>query len=280
MKPLNIILLGIAGRMGLSNLAYLLKQSDLFCLAGVLEHSDHDFVGKKLGEVFPALTLNADQGKMTIVSELDQIPHQNGVVIDFTKAEATLSHLEKAKNKKSQFQWVIGTTGFSAKQREVLVQHSQHAAVVFAGNFSLSIALLMHFAKQAARVFPDSDVEVSETHHREKKDAPSGTAFMLADAVKEGRDLIGMDAEIICGRNGTEAKRKKGEIGLAALRGGSVVGEHSVHFFSDHDKIVLSHTAHSRELFSAGAFQAARFVSSYENGLFSMQDVISDKISN
>jgi 4-hydroxy-tetrahydrodipicolinate reductase len=189
------------------------------------------------------------------------------VVVDFSQPAAlaaALPHLgERA--------LVSGTTGLSAEQLAALDDQSRRAPVLWAANFSVGVTLLLELARQAARALPEADVEIVETHHRHKKDAPSGTALALGQAVAAGR---GESPALVHGREGITGERPHGPIGMHALRGGDVVGEHTVWLLSEGERISLGHHASSRATFAAGAVRAARFVAGRPARRYQLREVL------
>jgi 4-hydroxy-tetrahydrodipicolinate reductase len=196
------------------------------------------------------------------------------VVVDFTSAAASLE-LARLCAERGGPALVIGSTGWTPAQDEALREATGRVAVVRAGNFSLGVNLLMGLVRQAARALParDYDVEVLEAHHRRKVDAPSGTALMLGEAAAEGRG-VELAAVSEPARAGITGPRSEGGIGFAVLRGGGVVGEHSVLFAAEDELITLSHSARDRALFARGALEAALWVADRPPGLYDMQDVL------
>ena len=163
---------------------------------------------------------------------------------------------------------VIATTGHTAEEKELIIAAAKKIPVFYSGNMSIGIALLMDFAKKAAAVFGDADVEIMEIHHNRKADAPSGTALMLAEAVGSSRE----GAEIVSGRSGSK-KREKNEIGIASLRLANVVGIHEVYISTPNETITLKHEAHDRRLFASGAVKAAEFVLNKSAGLYDVRSM-------
>lgn len=188
------------------------------------------------------------------------------VVIDFTRPEATVKHAALAAAHKTAL--VIGTTGLDDAQELKLKEAAQKTAIVYAANMSVGVNMLLALVEQAAsRLGIDWDIEVFETHHNQKIDSPSGTALALGKAAREGRK----GGDFVTDREG---KRKQGDIGYAVQRGGDVVGEHDVTFFSQGERIILGHKATDRSLFAKGALRAAEWVKGKDNGLYSMKDVL------
>ena len=195
------------------------------------------------------------------------------VVIDFTTAEASAALAARVAEEGAPA-LVVGSTGFSPEQRAVIARAAEVAPVVLSGNFSLGVNMLIGLVEQAARrLSSDWDIEILETHHRRKLDAPSGTALMLGEAAAEGRGKALSDLRA-APRHGAEALREPGSIGFASLRAGGVVGEHSVIFASEDEVLTLGHSARDRSLFAKGAVAAAAWVVGRPPGLYDMQDVL------
>ena len=189
------------------------------------------------------------------------------VVIDFSHHTAIADVLAYAKEIGAAA--VIGTTGHTAEEKELIYAAAKEIPVFFSGNMSLGIAVLCRLAKEAARYFPDADIEIVEVHHNRKVDAPSGTALMLFNAIKEVRP----QATANCGRAG-EGKRTKEEIGISALRLGSVVGVHEIHIHTGTQSLTLKHEAVTRAMLADGAVDAARFMEGKGIGLYNMESIL------
>ena len=189
------------------------------------------------------------------------------VVIDFSHHTAIADVLAYAKEIGAAA--VIGTTGHTAEEKELIYAAAKEIPVFFSGNMSLGIAVLCRLAKEAARYFPDADIEIVEVHHNRKVDAPSGTALMLFNAIKEVRP----EATANCGRAG-EGKRTREEIGISALRLGSVVGVHEVHIHTGTQSLTLKHEAVTRAMLADGAVDAARFMEGKGIGLYNMENLL------
>ena len=199
-------------------------------------------------------------------------PAETEAVIDFTFHEAVPANITKAAQ--DGVVYVLGTTGLTAEEQAVVDAAAKKIPVVQSGNYSLGINLLLGLVKKAAEILGvEYDCEVVEMHHRHKKDAPSGTALMLAKAAAEGR---GQDFSVVSvfGREGMVGERPQGEIAVHALRGGSVIGDHTVMFAGDVERVELVHKAQSREAFAAGALRAALWAADRKPGLYSMRDVL------
>jgi 4-hydroxy-tetrahydrodipicolinate reductase len=194
------------------------------------------------------------------------------VLIEFSTPEASLEHLRLVARQGARA--VIGTTGFSPAQREEIARLAASAAIVLSPNMSVGVTLALRALALMARALGDEyDVEITEIHHRWKKDAPSGTALRMAEVVAEalGRDLATC---AVYGRQGLPGERTRPEIGIMSLRSGDVVGEHTVVFGTPGERLELTHRAHSRDTFARGALRAARFVAGRGPGLYSMPDVL------
>ena len=191
------------------------------------------------------------------------------VIVDFSHASATDAVLDFAVA--HAIPCVIGTTGHSEGQLAHIKNAAEHVAVFHSGNMSVGIAVLLQLAKQAARAFPDADIEIIETHHKYKADAPSGTALMLANAICEVRP----DSQKVLGRSG-QCKRQPQDIGISAVRMGGVVGEHKVCICTESQTITLEHKAHTRALFAEGGLTAAAYVCKKAPGLYDMQSMLAE----
>lgn len=189
------------------------------------------------------------------------------IIIDFSHHSCTASLLQYACGKNLPV--VIATTGHTAEEKQLIAEAATQIPVFYSGNFSVGIATLCALAKQTAAMFPDADIEIVETHHNRKVDAPSGTALMLANAIQEVRT----GAEIHCGRSGY-GRREAGEIGIQSIRRGDIVGIHEVIVSTQTQTISLKHEAHNRALFAEGAITAAKFLLGKPAGLYDMQSMI------
>ncbi len=193
------------------------------------------------------------------------------VVIDFSAPAATQELCEEAL--KNPTPLVIATTGFTAHQQNLLKEASKEMPVLYASNMSAGIALLKQLVEQVAATLEDFDIEIVEQHHRHKVDAPSGTALTLGEFAAKGRGLD-LDAVRVSGRDGQIGARSKDEIAVMALRGGDIVGRHTVGFYNDGEFLELNHTATSRETFSKGAIRAATWLVNQKSGLYSINDCL------
>lgn len=263
------VVAGIGGRMG-SRIGQLVREADGLELAGAFEYPQHPAVGKDLCEV-----IGGSPTGMRVCSGLEEALEGADVVIDFTNAEASVKHLEVAAARKIAM--VIGSTGFSPAQIQRAQELSRAVPCVLTPNMSMGVNVLFKVVAEVARMLGSGfDVEILEAHHRYKKDAPSGTALKLAQTVAEalGRDL---DQDGVYARHGLIGERSNTEIGMQTLRGGDIVGEHTVMFAGLGERLELIHRAHSRDNFAYGALRAARWVVQQAPGLYDMQHVLGIK---
>lgn len=257
---IKIGILGAMGRMGQALIKAVQGAPELEFVAGS-ERAGHPDCGKAI----PGTSVTLDETPEAVFNAAE-------IVIDFTPPGSTVQHAALAVSTGTKL--VVGTTGLTDGDFDALDKAAQKVAVVQAGNYSLGVNLLTALAEQAAaRLGSDWDIEIIEMHHRHKVDAPSGTALMLGEAVAAGRGAALSDVRAPV-RDGLTGERKEGSIGFAALRGGSVVGEHDVVFANDHERITLSHRAENRGLFAAGAVKAAAWLSGQPAGRYTMRDVL------
>ena len=206
-----------------------------------------------------------------VTSDMKSFLNACDVVIDFSLPEACEKLLEEAIQTPKPL--VIGTTGLNVHQLNLLKNASEVMPVLYATNMSLGVALLNKLVYQASKALEGFDIEIVEMHHRHKKDAPSGTALTLANSAAEGRG-VDLDKVRVSGRDGNIGERKSDEIAVMALRGGDIVGRHTVGFYNNGEFIELNHTATSRNTFSKGAIKAASWIVGEENGLYSINDCL------
>jgi 4-hydroxy-tetrahydrodipicolinate reductase len=265
--PMKIAIAGAGGRMG-RELARVVHATPGCQLAGGLEAKGSAYVGMDYGALFgiPNLGLKITDDPEALMRSVDGI-------IDFTIPKATLDLIRYSAALGKVH--VIGTTGIDAAGETAITQAGTSGArIVKTGNFSLGINLLQLLIKKAAATLgEDYDVEVVEMHHRHKIDAPSGTALMLGQSAADGRG-VSLEKKSVRSRDGHTGARKAGDIGFATLRGGSVVGDHTVMFASDSERIELTHKAQSREMFAQGAVRAALWAMNQPAGRYDMQDVL------
>jgi 4-hydroxy-tetrahydrodipicolinate reductase len=266
MADMRLIVVGAAGRMG-RTLVRAIAETAGVTLAGAIEREGAAEIGRDAGEL-------AGLGASGVVLTADALPvfAKADGVLDFTAPTATIAYAELAAQ--ARIVHVIGTTGLSAEDDAKITAAARHAVIVKSGNMSLGVNLLAALVRQAARALDANfDIEVLEMHHRSKVDAPSGTALMLGRAAAEGRG-VALDDHAVRVRDGVTGPRKRGDIGFATLRGGSVIGEHSVVFAGDGETVTLSHSASDRALFARGALKAALWGRDKKPGLYAMADVL------
>ena len=226
-------------------------------------------------EVVCGVDVNGGTAAFPIYTSLDQVTEKADVVIDcshHTAAPELADYLVRTNTPA-----VVCTTGHTDDEERAIREASEKVAVIKSRNMSLGINLLSELVKRAAAVLgSDFDIEVIEAHHRNKIDAPSGTALMLADAAKEARDAANLDTEYVYERASKREKRGDAEIGISSIRGGTIVGEHSVIFAGSNEVLTLSHSAESRDLFGIGAIRAALFIADKPAGFYTMSDVIAE----
>lgn len=262
----DVVVAGAAGRMGSRIVACLQGDADLK-LGAALEMAGHAALGSDAGELAGigrvGVTLTADARAALV---------RDRMLIEFSVPGATLDHLELAAATGARA--VIGTTGFSPAQREHIAVLARRTAIMVAPNMSVGVNVVYQALALVAKALGDDyDVEVTEIHHRFKKDAPSGTALKMAEVVADalGRDLAKV---AVYGREGLTGERTQKEIAVMSLRSGDVVGEHTVSFGTLGERIEITHRAHSRDTFARGALRAARWLATRDPGLYSMQNVL------
>jgi 4-hydroxy-tetrahydrodipicolinate reductase len=266
MTAMKIAVLGAAGRMG-QTLTRVLSETEGCVVAGGLEAKGSPYIGRDIGElagVEPAGVAITDD-PMSLFVSVD-------AVLDFTTPKATTSFAGLAAQ--ARIVHVIGTTGFNQDDEAKIAAAARHATIIKAGNMSLGVNLLASLTKQVATALgPEFDIEILEMHHRHKRDAPSGTSLLLGNAAAAARG-VSLQEKGVHTRDGDVGPRREGDIGFAALRGGDVVGEHTVIFAGPGERIELSHIATDRGIFARGAVRAALWGRGRGPGLFSMADVL------
>ncbi len=263
--PIKVCIAGSSGRMGRTLIELIRECSDLK-LSAALEIPGSAAIGHDAGEGVGVST------GVKITADASAALMQSDVLIDFTRPEGSLGYLHICREK--QVKMVIGTTGFSAQQKQIIADASRDTGIVFAPNMSVGVNVCMKLLDIAAKVLAEGyDIEIVEAHHRHKVDAPSGTALRMGEVVAHalGRDL--KDCSIY-GREGVTGERDPSTIGFATVRGGDIVGDHTVMFAGIGERIEISHKASSRATFAQGALRAARFLATKDNGLYDMQDVL------
>jgi 4-hydroxy-tetrahydrodipicolinate reductase len=262
----RIAVMGAAGRMG-KTLIEAVQLVDGASLSAAVDRADSSLVGADVGELVA-------QGKIGInlSGDLVAVLDQFDVLIDFTHPSVTLNNLAVCRQAGKAM--VIGTTGFSPEEKQLLTDAGKQIPIVFAANFSVGVNLCLKLLDTAARVLGDDvDIEIIEAHHRHKVDAPSGTALRMGEVVANalGRDLHKV---AVYGREGQTGARERETIGFATVRAGDVVGDHTVLFAADGERVEITHKASSRMTFAKGAVRAALWLQQREPGLYDMQDVL------
>ena len=267
MARMRIAMIGAGGRMG-RNLIRAIDETDAAELSGALEREGAPEIGADCGTL-----AGLEANGIMVSAAMDEAFAGADAILDFTAPAATLAVAEYAA--KNGIAHVIGTTGLSADDEAAIEAAAGDTAIVKSGNMSMGVILLSVLVEQAARALEaaDWDIEVLEMHHRHKVDAPSGTALLLGAAAARGRD-IDLEKNSVRVRDGHTGARETGSIGFATLRGGSVVGDHSVILAGSGERVTLSHNAEDRMIFARGAVKAALWTQGREPGLYSMYDVL------
>ncbi|MGD9843081.1 MAG: 4-hydroxy-tetrahydrodipicolinate reductase [Steroidobacteraceae bacterium] len=261
-----IALLGISGRMGRALMQALEGCTDL-SLSGALASTNSVWLGKDVGLVAGSQTLG-----VTITADVQQAIAGAKVAIDFTLPQVTPINVQACVANDTAL--VIGTTGHTAEQRAVIEQAAKLIPIVLAPNMSVGVNLLLKLAELAAKALDEGyDIEIYEAHHRNKKDAPSGTALRIGEVVAAARGVT-LKEQGDFTRYGDTGARQRGHIGFSVARGGDIVGDHTLLFAGPGERIELSHRAHDRSGFARGALVAARWLQGRKPGLYSMQDVL------
>lgn len=247
---MNILLNGANGRMGNEIKMAVEKQDDLKIVCGFDRSASED-------KEFP------------IYDNIEDIKESIDVIIDFSVPMATFEILKYAR--KNKIPIVIATTGFNESELEQIKEISKEIPIFKSSNMSLDINLMANLVQKIAEVLKDSDIEIIETHHNKKIDSPSGTAILLADAINK---VFNGEKEYNFDRMSKREKREKKEIGFSSIRGGNIVGEHTVQFFSENETLEITHKSYSRQVFAEGALKATKFIVTQKNGLYDMKDIV------
>lgn len=262
---IGIVVAGSAGRMGRALMEAIAQTSDLR-LHAALEQAGSPFLGRDAGEL-----IGMPNG-VKVGADIEAALDGAQVLIDFTRPAGTMIHAQACVGQGVNL--VIGTTGFDAPQKEALAAAAARIAIVMAPNMSVGVTVSLKLLEMAARTLGDDyDVEIVEAHHRHKVDAPSGTALRMGEVVAAalGRDL---QSDAVYCREGLTGERRPGTIGFATIRGGDIVGDHTVIFAGSGERIEITHRAASRATFATGALRAARFLAGRDRGIHDMQDVL------
>jgi 4-hydroxy-tetrahydrodipicolinate reductase len=263
--PLRIAVAGASGRMGQMLIGAVLAATDLR-LTGALDTPTSTLLGQDAGT-----PLGRSTG-VTVTANLDQGLSAADVLIDFTRPEGTMAHM--AACQRHGVKMVIGTTGFDAAQKAAIAEHAQQLPVVMAPNMMVGVNVVLKLLEMAAKALGNSyDIEVIEAHHRHKVDSPSGTALKMGEVVAQslGRDLKTCG---VFGRDGHTGERERSAIGFSAIRGGDIIGDHTVLFAGTGERIEITHKASSRAGYAEGSLRAARFLAGQRSGLFGMEAVL------
>ncbi|UOA10136.1 4-hydroxy-tetrahydrodipicolinate reductase [Methylobacter sp. S3L5C] len=263
---IRIAVVGASGRMGLS-LIKAAALADKTALAVAVSRPGSDAIGKDAGELAGIQTL-----AVKVVDDLASVIDQFDILIDFTRPDASMAFIEECRQAGKKI--VIGTTGYSDAQKAVIAEAAKDVAIVIAPNMSVGVNLALKLLEMTAKVMGDyTDIEIIEAHHRHKVDAPSGTALRMGEVIADalGRDL--KDCAIY-GREGNTGERDRKTIGFSTIRAGDIVGEHTVMFADDGERVEITHKATSRMTFANGAVRAAVWLKDKHNGLYDMQDVL------
>lgn len=247
---MNILLNGANGRMGKEIINLLSQEENMKIVCG-FDRKENEC------EKFP------------IYNNIEDIKEKIDVIIDFSVPEATFEILKYATKNKTPI--VIATTGFNEEELKRIESISKEIPIFKSSNMSLEINLMTNLVQKIAKILKESDIEIIETHHNKKIDSPSGTAILLADAINE---VFDGEKEYNFDRMSKRKKREKKEIGFSSIRGGNIVGEHSVKFFGENEVLEIKHTSYSRQVFAEGALNAAKFVVMQKNGMYDMKDLV------
>ena len=248
----KILICGACGKMGGNVLSLLENDEEAVAVAGV------DLFPKEIG--------------IPVYKNFDGVQEQADVIIDFSSAENLQARLDYAKN--NSLSIVLASTGFTTDDLKLVDEYAKFVPIFKTANLSLGVNLMQALCKVAAEILGENyDIEIIEKHHNLKKDAPSGTALMLADTINEAFDG---KKEYVNGREGIVGQRKREEIGIHAVRGGTIVGEHEVSFCGEDEIITISHSARSKRVFAVGAIRAAKFLKGKPAGIYAMKDLLNE----
>lgn len=247
---MDILVSGALGRMGNEIISCIDKDPDLNFVCG----------------------FSLEEGNVNgipVYNDTSKIKEHFDIIIDFSHAHASLKLLEFASEKHIPI--VIATTGFNSEQEKIVEDYSKNLPIFKSANMSFDVNLMCKLVAQIAPLLTNCDIEISETHHRNKVDAPSGTALLLANSIN---DSLGGKMKYVYNRHDLSEKRGNDEIGISSIRGGNIVGEHTVQFFGINDTLEIKHTSYSRTVFADGAIKAAKFLFGKPNGLYNMNDMV------
>jgi 4-hydroxy-tetrahydrodipicolinate reductase len=261
---MKIAITGSTGRMGRMLIEAVLAAGDVQ-LGAALEQPGNPHIDKDVGELFGAAC------GVRVSDDVEQAIAACDVLIDFTRPEGTLKHLAACRSLHKGL--VIGTTGFTPDQKDIIAAAARDIGIVFAPNMSVGVNVVFKLLDMAARSLAGYDVEIVEAHHKHKVDAPSGTALRMGEIVAQalGRDL---KKDAIFGREGVTGERKPETIGFSTIRGGDIVGDHTVMFIGAGERVEITHRSSSRANYAQGALRAARFLEGRAAGVYDMRDVL------
>ena len=265
MSGIRIVVAGATGRMGQTLLRAIADSKD-FTLHAALERGGHPDLGNDAGTLAGLKPMGVALSDDPLMALKDA-----QALVDFTSPQFSVELA--ALSAQARIVHVLGTTGLSANDDEKIRAAARHAVIVKSGNMSLGVNLLAALVKKTAKALPGFDIEIVEMHHRMKVDAPSGTALLLGQAAAAGSN-VSLEEKAVRARDGHTGARERGAIGFAALRGGTVVGEHDVIFAGEHERIVFKHVAEDRSIFATGALAAMRWGQGKKPGLYTMTDVL------
>ncbi|MCE3255848.1 MAG: 4-hydroxy-tetrahydrodipicolinate reductase [Rickettsiaceae bacterium] len=264
---MKIGIIGITGRMGQS-VAKAVLENDLTDISGGLVRLGSELSGQDIGKI-----IGGDNLGINATDNLEEMVKNSDVIIDFSNPDLALQ-IAGFSSKYNKI-LVSGTTGFSEAQKQQFKNYAQNCVIVWSSNMSIGVNLLMNLAEQVAKLLhSDYDVEIFEMHHRNKIDAPSGTALALGEAVAKGRNL-NFGEVYRKSRDGIVGKRSDNEIGFCSLRGGDVIGDHSVIFAGSGERVELTHKASNRDIYAIGSIRAAIWSQGKPHGFYTMRDVLS-----
>ncbi|AEO08506.1 dihydrodipicolinate reductase [Buchnera aphidicola str. Ak (Acyrthosiphon kondoi)] len=266
-KKTRIVITGAMGRMG-QMLIKEIKKNEQTCLTAALVKKNCQLIGKDIGEILGI-------GKMDVLinDELNMNKKDFDVLIDFTNTNSTLKYLEYCSKFKKNI--VIGTTGFSSEEMDIIKSYSQDIAIIISSNFSIGINLLFQLIEKTTQIIgKSSDIDILEYHHRNKIDAPSGTALAIGEVISKVMNWD-LNKHSIYHKKGITGIRERKKIGFSIVRAGNIIGKHTVMFSSSGEEIKITHTASDRISFAKGAIQSALWIHKKKMGLFDMSDVLS-----
>lgn len=265
MGDIRIVVAGVNGRMG-RNLVAAVKAQEGCTFVGATEYPESSVIGADAGELAGVGTNGVKVSpRLSDVADFD-------VLIEFTRPDPSIADLKECQKRKARV--ILGTTGFTEEQKAEINEISKTIPIVFASNFSVGVNLVFKLLETATKVMGNSaDIEIIEAHHRHKVDTPSGTALSMGEVIARtlGKNLKDISVR---GRDGITGERPNGVIGFSSIRGGDIVGDHTVLYADDGERVEITHKASSRMTFANGAVRAAKWIVAQETGLFDMQDVL------